>query len=50
MWMAGLALTGTMELIETTEPDVCDGPGCPKSIIGSMSLELYGLEAEWSED
>ena len=50
MWMAGLALTGTIELVETMEPDVCDGPGCPKSIVGSMSLELYGLEAEIPED
>jgi len=48
-WMAGMALTGTIALVETTEPAMCDGPGCPKSIIGSMSLELYGLEAEFEE-
>ena len=50
MWMIGHALTGTIELVETTEPELCDGPGCPKSVIGSMSLELFGLEAEFAED
>jgi hypothetical protein len=50
MWVAGLPLTGTIELLETTAPELCDGPGCPKTIIGAMSLELYGLEAKFPED
>lgn len=49
MWIAGQGLTGTIELVETTEPELCDGPGCPKTVVGSMSLELFGLEAEFTE-
>ena len=49
MWIAGQGLTGTIELVETTEPELCDGPGCPKTVVGSMSLELYGLGAEFTE-
>jgi hypothetical protein len=49
-WMVGQALTGTMELVETTEPASCDGPGCPKSAIGSMNFEVYGLDAQFAEN
>jgi hypothetical protein len=50
MWIVAQALTGTIELVETTDPSLCDGPGCPKTIVGSVSLDLYGLEAEFEEN
>jgi hypothetical protein len=48
-WVSGSAVSGTVELVETPEVTACTGPGCPKAVFGSLSLELVGIDAELAE-
>lgn len=45
-WLVGDAVSGSVELIETPEVAVCNGPGCPKAVFGTIEISFVGLEAE----
>ena len=47
MWVAGQAVSGSLELVETPEIALCEGPGCPKAVIGQIQIEIAGLGAEF---
>jgi hypothetical protein len=49
MWFTGQASSGTIELLETPEIAACDGPGCPKALLGAIQIEIVGPEAEFAE-